>query len=466
MNINNNNNNNNFWKIEINIKQYLKIIYESFNKINEKERKNAELNITETNQKSFSIFLNNKLIKKEISITARDQILKIWNFFELISITENEKYILNDKWNYSIYNNDDQFENHLFNIIKEKKFNEYENEKKDNKYYFFYSIKLNILFNYFISIQKQNKLNDSKEKKFLQIYRITKEDLNYYDIFTRDFLNKKIYKNKQFITNLEKELNFNKFKNIINWEDNLINIKSKELKEFIRKLNEKKDNDFQIKIPKYDFKSYEMEFNYFLYLLLGNYDEKKPEIKRPFRIPIYQRRYVWDKKIIESLLNDILNHEKHYIGNVLFAFSNNSNGGNTINIVDGQQRISTLFLILATWVIFLFQNDEYKKILEDKISERYSNENIKDSFLKNFMNNIVPLFFAKKTNSEFQKTELEKFFKRIEGNKDYEDFGKIWNFNINIEKESNIYKCFHLIYNWFFNEIENLKKWNYFLIIF
>lgn len=57
-------------------------------------------------------------------------------------------------------------------------------------------------------------------------------------------------------------------------------------------------------------------------------------------IPRYQREYSWEKKNISMLLNDI--NEGYYIGNII-SFSIFS--GNR-EIIDGQQRLITTFLIL------------------------------------------------------------------------------------------------------------------------
>ena len=67
-------------------------------------------------------------------------------------------------------------------------------------------------------------------------------------------------------------------------------------------------------------------------------------------IPVYQRHYTWDSKNVFRLLNDIqrLLKEKgstHFIGNIVFvrkgeAFCHER------EIVDGQQRVTTIFLIL------------------------------------------------------------------------------------------------------------------------
>lgn len=70
-----------------------------------------------------------------------------------------------------------------------------------------------------------------------------------------------------------------------------------------------------------------------------------------FTIPGFQRPYVWGKDEIETLLEDLENAQKmqlqdYFIGNVVFytAFMNNFN---VSIILDGQQRLTTMFLLFA-----------------------------------------------------------------------------------------------------------------------
>lgn len=64
-------------------------------------------------------------------------------------------------------------------------------------------------------------------------------------------------------------------------------------------------------------------------------------------IPIYQRPYVWDKSRLEDLINDIDNiylqdpESYHFYG--LFVYTRN---GANIELIDGQQRITSIFILL------------------------------------------------------------------------------------------------------------------------
>lgn len=72
-----------------------------------------------------------------------------------------------------------------------------------------------------------------------------------------------------------------------------------------------------------------------------------------FVIPDYQRAYSWGEKQLNPFINDILEHcddnndpsdnTTYYLGHYILENSNNSN---KFEIVDGQQRISTVYLFL------------------------------------------------------------------------------------------------------------------------
>lgn len=70
-----------------------------------------------------------------------------------------------------------------------------------------------------------------------------------------------------------------------------------------------------------------------------------------FNIPIYQRLYVWKSGQINTLLDDLVNsfnrkEEDYYIGGIMLTKSNSQIGGfEKYDVIDGQQRFTTLWLI-------------------------------------------------------------------------------------------------------------------------
>lgn len=70
-----------------------------------------------------------------------------------------------------------------------------------------------------------------------------------------------------------------------------------------------------------------------------------------FIIPIYQRRYAWQKKQVQELINDIRflrDGEQHFLSNVLFRKDHDDGSGfDNSEVIDGQQRLTTLVILLS-----------------------------------------------------------------------------------------------------------------------
>lgn len=69
------------------------------------------------------------------------------------------------------------------------------------------------------------------------------------------------------------------------------------------------------------------------------------------RIPSYQRRYSWEDDHFEDLWNDLKNIDpegSHFFGTIVFMSGTHvAQGTNEIDIVDGQQRITTISILLC-----------------------------------------------------------------------------------------------------------------------
>lgn len=61
-----------------------------------------------------------------------------------------------------------------------------------------------------------------------------------------------------------------------------------------------------------------------------------------YEVPIYQRNYAWDSDQIEQLIEDIMSTDDDYfLGNLIV----NQKDNNVYEVIDGQQRLTTLFLL-------------------------------------------------------------------------------------------------------------------------
>ncbi len=149
--------------------------------------------------------------------------------------------------------------------------------------------------------------------------------------------------------------------------------------------------------------------------------------KISFHIPLYQRGYSWGKNEISDLFNDVEKRIKdqndHFFGNVTFI-KFKKDGKNKIKIVDGQQRFTTMILILKAI------HERYKKI--------YNNDS------NNGDNNL---------NEFILKKEIP--LTRIDDKRSTKMLNDIWKNNkiiVDLEMQNNnIFKAYNLIYKKFEN---------------
>lgn len=83
---------------------------------------------------------------------------------------------------------------------------------------------------------------------------------------------------------------------------------------------------------------------------INTYNIKSLFSSSKYRIPIYQRNYAWGKAEISQLLQDIIDYipeqRNYYIG-TLVVYERNENGSIFFDVIDGQQRLTTLSILLS-----------------------------------------------------------------------------------------------------------------------
>ncbi len=103
--------------------------------------------------------------------------------------------------------------------------------------------------------------------------------------------------------------------------------------------------------------------------------------KNQLVIPIYQRLYSWEKEQCKQLWDDIIKIggsdqiEGHFIGSILYVLDGITHSNNVLLIIDGQQRLTTITLLLTALRDHL--NDE------DEFLEKFSCQKIQDHYLIN-----------------------------------------------------------------------------------
>lgn len=110
--------------------------------------------------------------------------------------------------------------------------------------------------------------------------------------------------------------------------------------------------------------------------------------ERIYKIPDYQRGYIWDDQQLYDFWEDLLNINDtpyHYMG----VLSLKENNNNEFEIIDGQQRLTTCIILLQSIIEFAEKNNftrNNNKIIFSEY-ERDSIENITSKYL--YENNIV-----------------------------------------------------------------------------
>ncbi|GAA8985221.1 DUF262 and DUF1524 domain-containing protein [Helicobacter pylori] len=108
--------------------------------------------------------------------------------------------------------------------------------------------------------------------------------------------------------------------------------------------------------------------------------------ERQFVIPIYQRVYSWEKEQCKQLWDDIIKTggndqmNGHFIGSIVFVQDGiYTTSHNELLIIDGQQRLTTITLLLTALRDHLNDEDEFlKKFSCQKIQNRYLINSDKD----------------------------------------------------------------------------------------
>ncbi|WRF64035.1 DUF262 and DUF1524 domain-containing protein [Helicobacter pylori] len=116
--------------------------------------------------------------------------------------------------------------------------------------------------------------------------------------------------------------------------------------------------------------------------LLGFFEQTQTN---QFVIPIYQRLYSWKKEQCEQLWDDIIKiggNDKmngHFIGSILYVLDGNTHSNNPLLIIDGQQRLTTITLLLIALRNHLSEEVEIlEKFSRQKIQNRYLINSDKD----------------------------------------------------------------------------------------
>ena len=95
-----------------------------------------------------------------------------------------------------------------------------------------------------------------------------------------------------------------------------------------------------------------------------------------FVIPVYQRNYDWKKEQCKQLYDDLVNmikykYKNHFFGTIVSIY-NDSGRNREYLIIDGQQRITTISILLLAIVNIIKENRlKANGIIKEKLTNQY-----------------------------------------------------------------------------------------------
>lgn len=105
-----------------------------------------------------------------------------------------------------------------------------------------------------------------------------------------------------------------------------------------------------------------------------------------FRIPIYQRTYSWTEKECNQLWKDIIrtggndNIHAHFMGSIVYILRDSylASGQNPLLVIDGQQRLTSLLLIIEALARCLGDAEPHDGFSAPKLRSRYLRDPLED----------------------------------------------------------------------------------------
>lgn len=149
--------------------------------------------------------------------------------------------------------------------------------------------------------------------------------------------------------------------------------------------------------------------------------------KRQYIIPVYQRNYDWTLDQCNVLFNDIINafknNKEHFIGSIVQVQKDEEYGIKPFIVIDGQQRLTTIYLLLAALIDYE-ENSERKEVLQESLYNIFKGDKPKvseDKFkLKLKANTKDNLNLIKLMNGKFDEVDNSSnviknfiFFKKL-----------------------------------------------------
>lgn len=165
--------------------------------------------------------------------------------------------------------------------------------------------------------------------------------------------------------------------------------------------------------------------------------------KIEYIIPPYQRAYSWGKEQCEVLFEDLRNaflennEQGYFLGNIVLAKS--SERRDTVEVIDGQQRLITLTLLIQALSSLLPKNIDLKNILwindseGNPVNTRLKTRVFEDKdakYLKEVITSPIENLTVAKKDNNF-KVNIKYFHEELERLKEVNDINEFANFLLN-----------------------------------
>ena len=146
----------------------------------------------------------------------------------------------------------------------------------------------------------------------------------------------------------------------------------------------------------------------FFSLLLGN---------KQYQIPIYQRNYTWTTLECKKLLEDIIacgtpGNPNHYVGSVIVKSEQGVGGLDIFNVIDGQQRTTTISLLLLALSEYYSGHNTFA--VSQNVALLLSN--VKNNYLVNTSFSQTSLFTKISLKSGSDRNEYDNLIHNVSGN--------------------------------------------------
>ncbi len=136
-----------------------------------------------------------------------------------------------------------------------------------------------------------------------------------------------------------------------------------------------------------------------------------------FFVPAYQRRYAWGISQLDALFNDVnllKDGDSHLLGTVVLLAETHTAGINRLELVDGQQRITTLCILLKTLQESLVKEEDEFREIKSYLNCRAGDKTAQKIILGDLDHSDFVKIMTGKKDSDFENERLTQAVKFIE----------------------------------------------------